>query len=204
MGRPREHNEDTRAKLIAAAEVLVAEGGPDALSVRAVATAAATTTRAVYSLFSSRDGLVDALAEQAFGYLGQGVAAFPETDDPAEDLVRLGSEMYRGFVTDHPSLFRIAFQRVVPEFELSPELVDVRRRVWAQLEAKVERLQRAGLLSGRSLRQATVEFNVVCEGLGNAELRGGTLRREEGTQPVTEWRDALRTMIDGFRSSPTR
>jgi AcrR family transcriptional regulator len=199
MGRPREHDEDTGAALVAAAERLVAEGGPDALSVRAVANAAGTTTRAVYSVFESREGLVDALAEQAFRYLGRGLDELPETDDPAEDLVVAGVEMYRRFVTEHPSLFRIAFQRIVPEFDLSPELAEERRRVWAQLEAKVARLRDAGLLDDRSITEATAEFNIVCEGLGNAELRGGTMRRFEGVDSERAWRDALLTIVAGFR-----
>ena len=64
MGRPRVHDEATRATLRAVAEQLVAEGGAPALSVRAVAKKAGTSTRAVYSLFGSKEGLlVDALAE---------------------------------------------------------------------------------------------------------------------------------------------
>ena len=67
MGRPREHDERTRAALREAAERLVAAGGPGALSVRAVAEEAGTTTRAVYSVFGSKEGLVvDALARDAF------------------------------------------------------------------------------------------------------------------------------------------
>ena len=199
MGRPREHDDRTRAALVAAAERLVAEGGPNALSVRAVADAVGTTTRAVYSLFGSKDGLVDVLAEQAFVYLGEGLAAFPETDDPAEDLVALGSQMYLGFVRDHPSLFRIAFQRIVIGFELTPELAEVRGRVWLQLEGKVARLRDAGQLDDRSAREAAVEFNAMCEGLGNAELRGGTLRREAGVDAANVWADAFRTLVRGFR-----
>jgi len=56
MGRPREHDEATRAALLEAAERIVADRGPTALSVRAVAEAAGTSTRAVYSLFGSKDG----------------------------------------------------------------------------------------------------------------------------------------------------
>jgi AcrR family transcriptional regulator len=198
MARPREHDEHTRAALVAAAERLVAEGGASALSVRTVADAVGTSTRAVYSLFGSKDGLIDALAAQAFGYLGDGVAGAPETDDPAADLVELGATMYRRFVQDHPSLFRIAFQRVVPDFDLSPELLEVRRRVWLQLEAKVARLKEAGLMDDRSVTEAAVEFNALCEGLGNAELRGGTLRREPGVDGETVWRDAFRTIVRGL------
>ena len=66
MGRPREHDEETRAALRAATERIVAESGIGAFSVRAVAREVGTTTRAVYSLFGSKEGLlVDALAQGA-------------------------------------------------------------------------------------------------------------------------------------------
>ncbi len=202
MARPREHDEHTRAALVAAAEELVAAGGPPALSVRAVADAVGTTTRAVYSLFGSKRGLVDALAAQAFEYLGDGLAETPETDDPAADLIELGATMYRHFVQEHPSLYRIAFQRIVPDFDLSPELVEIRQRVWLQLEARLRRLKDSGLMDDRSVTEAAVEFNAMCEGLANAELRGGTLRRGPGIDSETVWRDAFKTIVHGLRSHP--
>src|SRR5262245_23443033 len=147
MGRPREHDEETRAALLAAAEQIVAERGPAGLSVRAVATAAGTSTRAVYSLFGSRDGLiVEALAHEAFRFLYTELDKLEETDDPAADLIANGLRVFRRLVLEHPALYRIAFQRVVPGLDASPELVATRQRAWNQLIAKVERLERAGLL----------------------------------------------------------
>ncbi|MGH7703993.1 MAG: TetR/AcrR family transcriptional regulator, partial [Gemmatimonadales bacterium] len=61
MGRPKLHGEETRERLLAAAGRLVAEGGPQALGVRQVALEAGTSTRAVYTLFGSRGGLVQAI-----------------------------------------------------------------------------------------------------------------------------------------------
>ena len=203
MGRPREHDERTRLALAAAAERLVADGGPDALSVRAVAELAGTTTRAVYSLFGSKDGLVDALAQRAFELLQAGLEDLPETDDPAADLVEVGTAVFRRFVRSHPSLFRIAFQRVVPGLRAGPELISARQEALTGLEARVERLENAGLLGHKSVRQATVEFNAMCEGLANAELRGATLRiLPEGEERA--WRDGLLTLVEGFRAvAPT-
>ena len=83
MGRPREHGEKTRAALRSAAEDLVAEGGPYAVSVRAVAKRAGTSTRAVYSLFGSKDGLITALGSRGFDLLRDGLHALPDTGDPA-------------------------------------------------------------------------------------------------------------------------
>jgi len=104
VGRPKEHSEQTRAELRAAAERLVAKGGPSALSVRAVAREAGTTTRAVYSLFGSRDGLlVDALAQGAFEFLFDEIGKLPETDDPAADLIAVGALAFRRLVLEHPA-----------------------------------------------------------------------------------------------------
>ena len=201
MGRPREHDERTRVALSAAAERLVAEGGPGALSVRAVADQVGTSTRAVYSVFGSKDGLVDALAQRAFELIQSRIDELPETDDAATDLVEVGVRVFRRFVQEHPSLFRIAFQRVVPGLRAGPELTEARRGALARLEVRIERLKDAGLLGGKSVREAALEFNAMCEGLANAELRGGTLRILPAGEEERAWRQALQTVVLGFRAS---
>jgi len=204
VGRPREHDEQTRAALLAAAERLVADGGPDALSLRAVAGAAGTTTRAVYSLFGSKDGLVAALAQKAFELLRTGLEQLPETDDPAADLLEVGVTVFRRFVQEHPSLFRIAFQRIVPGVRAGPALSEARERTLRRLEAKVGRIEDARLLTRASIRQATLEFNAMCEGLANAELRGGTLPILAAGEEERAWRDALLTVVRGWRTARSK
>jgi AcrR family transcriptional regulator len=198
MGRPREHDEHTRHALSAAAERLVAKGGPEALTVRAAAEEVGTTTRAVYSLFGSKDGLVDALAQKAFELLQVGLDELPETHDPAGDLIEVGVGVFRPFVLQHPSLFRIAFQRIVPGLRAGPELSEARQGALVRLQARVERVKQAGLLGRKSVREATVEFNAMCEGLANAELRGATLRILPEREEERAWRDALVTVVRGF------
>lgn len=120
----------TREALRAAAERLFDERGADGVSVRAVADEVGTTTRAVYSLFGSREGLlIDLLAERAYELLDRGLTTLPETDDPAGDLIEAGVTVFRPFVREHPSLFRIAFQRVAPDLEPGPQLVAARARL---------------------------------------------------------------------------
>lgn len=200
MGRPREHDEETRATLRAAAEELLAEGGPAAVSVRAVAERAGTTTRAVYSLFGSKDGLlVDALATDAFVFLYEQIEALVESGDVVADLVGTGL-VFRRLVLEHPARYRIAFQRVLPGMEAGPELTAARERAWAQLNAKVRRLEEAGLLEGKSVYEAAMEFNAMLEGLANAELRGDVLRLlpTDPDERADAWREALATVIRGF------
>lgn len=201
MGRPREHDEHTRAQLRAAAERLVADGGPDALSVRAVADEAGTTTRAVYSLFGSKDGLVAALAQTAFEMLYDDIDRLPETDDPVADCVAIGTRAVRRLVLEHPALYRIAFQRIAG-LQPEPELVAARQRAWVQLQAKLQRVQDAGLLGRKAVPDAARELNAMWEGLANAELRGDVLRIMPKGEEERAWTDALTTVLRGFSVAP--
>jgi AcrR family transcriptional regulator len=199
VGRPRRHDEQTRAALRAAAEQLVAEGGPGALSVRAVAEAAGTTTRAVYTLFGSKDGLLlDAVARGAFEFLADGIDALEETDDPVADLVAVGVSVFRALVLEHPALYRIAFQRILPGLGPGPELRAARERAFSRLLAKVRRVADAGLLGDKPVDEAAIEFNAMMEGLANAELRGAILRILPEGEEEAVWRAALTTVVRGF------
>jgi len=197
MGRPREHNEETRAALLEAAERLVAERGASALSVRAVADAAGTTTRAVYSLFGSKDGLVVALGMRAYELLGAAVAGLPTTDDPAADLVDAGL-VFRRFAREHPALFTIGIQRALP----SPELWDQFRAAAATalsvLCARIDRVGDRSGLGGRSTLDAAWQFHALCEGLAAAELRS----LAECDDLEARWRAALTALVHGFALAP--
>ena len=200
MGRPKEHDEETRAALRTATERIVAESGIGAFSVRAVAREVGTTTRAVYSLFGSKEGLlVDALAQGAFEFLADGIDELRETDDPVADLVAVGVPVFRSLVLEHPALYRIAFQRIAPNFPAGPEVVKARERALSGLLGKVERLAEDDLLGEKTVLGAAVEFNAMLEGLANAELRGTILRILPAGEEERTWREALTTVVCGFR-----
>jgi AcrR family transcriptional regulator len=199
MGRPRTHDEATRTSLRDAAERLVAEGGIAALSVRAAAREVGTSTRAVYSLFGSKEGLlVDALAQRAFDFLVEEIDELAETDDPVADLIAVGVPVFRRLVREHPALYRIAFQRIAPGFRAGPEVTSAREQAWSRLMRKVQPLAEAGLLGSKSVLEAAVEFNAMLEGLGNAELRGNTLSVLPPGAEEKTWREALITVVSGF------
>lgn len=197
MGRRREHDERTAVALLDAAERIIQEHGVEGVSVRGVAEDVGTTTRAVYSLFGSKDGLLVALGTRAFDLLGAAVAALPETDDAADDLVRAAVVVFREFATDHPILFAIGFKRVLPAPELASRFDAARLRALAELEAKLRRLERAGLLGGRSVRDAACQFHALCEGLADMELRGGLARGREEEM----WSDAVTALVAGFAAT---
>jgi AcrR family transcriptional regulator len=198
VGRPREHDDTTRTSLRTEAERIVAEHGLSALSVRAVADAAHTTTRAVYSTFGSKEGLIDALAQTAFEFLHSEIEKLPETDDPVRDAVDIAVKVFRRLAVEHPVLYRIAFQRVAPTLRAGPEVAEARERAFAQLQRKIRRLEQAGLLGKTSLQEATVAIEAMMEGLANAEFRGRTLPILPAGKEKQAWRRALTTLIRGF------
>jgi AcrR family transcriptional regulator len=196
MGRPKEHNEQTAAALLAAAESIVAAEGLEALSVRRVAERATTTTRAVYSVFGSREVMLVALGIRAFEVLGARVADAPTTNDPVADLVEAGAGQFRRWALEHPALFRIAF----PQTEIAPALSEqfgpARLRTLSGLVDLVGRaLYRRGPRADPAIRDATVTFHAMCEGLALLELRGvlAPHRAEE------VWREGLTALVTGMR-----
>jgi AcrR family transcriptional regulator len=194
MGRPALHDEKTRAELLAAAERLVAEGGIEAVSVRAVAARASTTTRAVYALFGSKEGLVQALAQRAFGLLMERVVSLPLSDDPGRDLITGSVDGFRAFALEHPDLFRLFFTAPLMRPALSADSTETRVVALGQLVRLVERAKDGGLLGGRSVADVTLMWDAACTGLAMREICGPI----EPSQGEQIWMDTLIALLRGI------
>jgi len=200
MGRRRLHGDDTAEALLDTAERIVETDGLEALTVRRVAEGAGTTTRAVYSVYGSKEGLVVALGRRAFEYLRTELEALPATDDPAADLVEAGVKVFRRLAIDRPTLLRVGVQwGTLPDPKLAEGFRLDARQALASLRARVGRLEESGALGGRTVVDATREFHALCEGLAGMELR--SLLPAGEAERI--WRDALTTLVRGF-SIPRR
>jgi AcrR family transcriptional regulator len=197
MGRPREHDESTRTALLEAAEKQLSRGEP--LSVRGVAEAIGTTTRAVYSLFGNMDGLHQALIARGFDEIRRRVEALPETSNPAADLVLAGVIGFRTFAREHPNLFRLGFERMVPNLSPTPDVAEIQVASIRSLHVRVLRCRDAGLLGTRGAREVTWQFHAFCQGLASVELHGWF---PDGSDPERMWRDALGTFVAGLATVP--
>jgi AcrR family transcriptional regulator len=196
MSRPRLHGEETAASLLDAAERLVADSGPGALSVRSVARAADTTTRAVYSLFESRDGLLAALGARAFDLLGAGLAAWPWTRRPDRDLVSIALGVFRQtLVLDHPVLFELGIQRPPGEPAQRGVVYAAALRAWPHLLARFQPLQ----VPPARRQDAATAYHAMCEGLGALELRRALLSQD----PSVVWRRSFEALLSGLGSQTT-
>ena len=69
--------DDTSAALLAAAHRLLAEDGPEALTVRRIAGEAGMSTMNVYSRFGGKDGVIDELYADGYRRLVAAIDADP-------------------------------------------------------------------------------------------------------------------------------
>src|SRR4051794_4336136 len=194
MGRPREHDGRTATALLDAAERIVEQDGLEALSVRRAAAAVGTTTRAVYSLFGAKEGLVVALGTRAFALLSEAMDALPVTEDPGGDLVEAGAVVFRRFTLRHPALFAIGFLHTGVLPDVARAFRRAQEEALDRLAARIGRLAERGQLGGPPAGDAIVVFHALCEGLAALELRG-LLCTDDGEG---RWRDALGALVAGW------
>jgi AcrR family transcriptional regulator len=194
MGRKKEHDDSTRAALLGAAEALIEAEGPNAATVRAVADAVGISTRAVYSVFGSKEGMLEALATRLFEMLSEAIDACPSTDDPTTDIVTASLDGFRRTALEHPSLYGLVFLRVVPELRLGPGFDEVASGAFGRLQSHLERLERDGRLGSTSAIDAAQSVHALTEGLASMELRG--MLGGDGAERV--WRGAITALVRGF------
>lgn len=103
-----------RERIVAAAARLLAEGGPDALSTRAVSAAAGVQPPTIYRLFGDKQGLLDAVAAHGFNAYLTSKTALEPTGDPVEDL-RAGWDLHVGLGLANPALYTLMYGRAIPE-----------------------------------------------------------------------------------------
>lgn len=208
MGRPREHDEETREALLDAAEALLAGDGPGAVSVRGVADAVGTTTRAVYSVLGSKAGLIEALAARGYRLLEELVSTIPITDDPIEDLVQCGLVGFRRFANERPHLFRLTWERTPPEIAAVQEVIDARTGSYGSLAARIEHGQQLGVLPPLPVPELAFSFHSFCQGLASNELNrlpppvgAGFWQRMSEIDLEQVWRRSLEALLHGLRDA---
>jgi AcrR family transcriptional regulator len=192
MGRPKEHDDATRERLLQAAEHLSATKGFDALTVRAVAEEAGTTTRAVYALFGSKDGLEQALHQGMYTRLRDLERGRRRREDPRADLLELALS-YRRWAVERPERYAAAIHRLgQPRRPASEAGVAVSREALDELRQAVQRCHDAGLLVVEP-EDVVIHMRAVVHGLAEFENLGLL-----GPDPERHWRTVISAVLDGY------
>ncbi|MET9221084.1 TetR/AcrR family transcriptional regulator [Streptomyces sp. NPDC003300] len=130
-----------RERILAATAKLLAEGGREAVSTRAVGAAAGVQAPTIYRLFGDKQGLLDAVAADGFAAYLAGKTDLEPGADPVADL-RTGWDLHVGFGLANPALYQVMYERTRGSVPPTPaEVAGV-----AVLAGHIRRIAEAGRL----------------------------------------------------------
>ena len=136
----RDTRPDARARILRAATKLLATGGRNAVTTRAVSAAAGVQPPTIYRHFGDMQGLLDAAARETMAVHMREQATRTLTNDPVEDL-RRGWDLHIAFGLAHPDAFALLYS--APSAAASVSAI---REGIAVLEGLVARIAEAGRL----------------------------------------------------------
>lgn len=140
MDAVRPAQETHRERIIAAAARLLAEGGREAVSTRAVSEAAGVQAPTIYRLFGDKRGLLEAVMTHGFAtYVDSKVDREPVAD-PVDDL-RAGWDQHVAFGLAQPALYALIYGELRPGKPPPAALAGA-----AVLARKIRRVAEAGRL----------------------------------------------------------
>lgn len=102
-----------RDRILAATARLLTEGGREAVSTRAVGSAAGVQAPTIYRLFGDKQGLLDAVATEGFAAYLDSKTDLAPTADPVADL-RAGWDLHIGFGLANPALYLLMYAEPRP------------------------------------------------------------------------------------------
>jgi AcrR family transcriptional regulator len=105
---PRRPDPGYRTALLKAAARLIAQGGPQSLSARRLATASGLSTMAVYTYFGSMNGIVREIAREGFERLQRLFLLVEQSADPVADMAMFGQVYHYNAVTN-AHVFEVMF-----------------------------------------------------------------------------------------------
>jgi AcrR family transcriptional regulator len=114
----------TVAEIKALARQQLAEAGPAALSLRAIAREMGMASSALYRYFASYDELIGALCVDAYDAVADAVTEACDgepADDPSGQWWAIG-QAYRQWALDNPADFALIFGTPIPGYQASPEV----------------------------------------------------------------------------------
>ena len=137
--------EALRKTLLDAAGRLLTEAGPQALTMRRIASEVGCSTTVLYSMFGNKEGIAQALYTEGFERFRRRLEGVPD-DGAALDRLGAMGDAYRENALAEPNYYGLMFGQPIPGFTPSPESIEAARATLSMLTAQVERCMDAGVL----------------------------------------------------------
>ena len=194
VGRPREHNDETRERLLRVASGIIRRGGIEALTVRGLAAEAGVTTRAIYSLFSGLPELVAVLCARSTEAMVRHHEAVVATDDPISEFLPLALA-YRAAALEQADLYEMLYTPRAVAGSAPIEYPQPVQRTIGRVADTIRRAFLAGQLRPADQHEVFQGLWATVHGLTSLELRGVL-----GTPNECEriWRETITTHVRGL------
>jgi AcrR family transcriptional regulator len=194
------HHGDLKNTLIKAAISLIAEKGPNAISLRAVAKRAGVSHSAPYRHFKDKGALLMAIAESGFNALAtrtrEASQAFP--DDPTRQL-QAASIAYVELAVENPEITQLMFGGFITPDECSGTLAEASERAFNSLLSLIESGKAAAVFRDEPTEELALAAWSMMHGLAMLII-GGQLQTREGDQcgPQQISRSIGRFLMEGI------
>ncbi|MDP3748793.1 MAG: TetR/AcrR family transcriptional regulator [Phenylobacterium sp.] len=187
-----------RARLCHAAEGLLAEGGREALSMRAVAARLGVSPMTPYRYFESKQALVTALQVRAFERLAKAL----ETADSASarGASNAVGEAYVVFASEQASAYRLMFELPASDQLSDPALASAVDRARASMLRNAERAV-GGFRTPSDAQLAGVLFWAMLHGMLALEITSKPLQAIDSERLRAAAGRALATICRGLAHS---
>lgn len=186
---------DFRERLIAAAERLFGERGPDGVTMRQLAAELGVSPMTPYRYFKDKDAILAAVRASGFDRFATAMeAAVAGLTDPVRQSEATGRAYVR-FALGHPDAYRLMFDLAQPNEADYPELVAASARSRTMLVRHARALVDAGLARGEPVMIAHILW---------AALHGGLVLQMAGklspdVDPSALRRQAFETILRGLK-----
>lgn len=164
--------DDPRDRLIGVAARLLADGGPEAVSVRKVAAEVGTSTMAVYTHFGGKPELLRAVVTEGFRRFATRLGRVRPSDDPVADL-HAYARAYRRFALEETHLFRAMFARRIERALLDDDERAAAFDTFMVLVDAVQRALDAGRLTEGPADEVALRAWAAVHGVVSIEIGAG-------------------------------
>lgn len=140
---------DFRERLCDAAEKLFAEKGPDAVTMRQLASELGVSPMTPYRYFTDKEDILAAVRTNGFNRFAESLeSALANTQGSAKAKSSAVGEAYLDFAFAHPQTYKLMFDLNQPHEKDYPDLVAAASRANAMRSAYIKGLVEAGVMEG--------------------------------------------------------
>ena len=192
------HHGDLRAALLSEAAEMIAEGGTQSLTMRAISARLGVSRAAPYRHFPDKSSLLCAVAAAGFERLTLRLRSIEAAArrPSAEQFRRMGEE-YVHFAIENPAHYRLMYGKEALARESVPQLREAADGLLDFLIAVIRAQQRGGGIKRQNPRTLAYAAWGAVHGLASLMIEGQIDPTVDADRLI---RQTTRTLLEGFRS----